>query len=165
MWFIRACLTLSCVFFGIALAAPIFSVTPGAGEFTAWLRLIKPDLMGKITQTLPGGIRLLWESGDIALSCLLAAFCVLLPVLKNIVLWAEALHLDVARTVGGRLLAASAPYAMVEVFVLAILVLAIKGLPGNTSIVLHPGAWFFTASVILGFISAQMLKSLQPRMR
>ena len=149
---------LSCLFFGAALALPIISVTPGVGELTQWLRLLKPDDMATITQTMFSSIYQLWEGGDPLLGATLVVFCLMLPLGKFLVLGCEAFSVAFASTAFGRLVAATAPYAMVEVFLLALLVLVIKGLPGGSSIQLLSGAWLFAASILLSLLAAALLK-------
>lgn len=149
---------LSCLFFGAALALPIVSITPGVGELTQWLRLLKPDDMATITQTMFSSIYHLWKGGDRLLGAILVVFCLMLPLGKFLVLGCEAFSVALASTTFGRLVAATAPYAMVEVFLLALLVLVIKGLPGGSSIELQAGAWLFAASVLLSLLAAALLK-------
>ena len=71
----------------------------------------------------------------------------------------EAFSISFASTAFGRMFAALAPYAMVEVFLLALLVLVIKGLPGGSRIELQSGAWLFAGSVLLSLLAAGLLKS------
>ncbi len=154
----RVALAISCLFFGAALALPIISITPGAGELTQWLRLLKPDAMATITQTMFSSIYHLWEGGDRVLAAVLVLFCLALPLGKFFALGCEAFSVAFASTTFGRLVAATAPYAMVEVFLLALLVLVIKGLPGGSRIELQSGAWLFAASVLLSLVAAALLK-------
>jgi len=155
----RAAWALSCVFFGAALALPILSITPGVGELTQWLRLLKPDAMATITQTMFSSIQQLWTGGDHALAVIMVLFCLILPLGKFLMLGCEAFSISFASTAFGRMFAALAPYAMVEVFLLALLVLVIKGLPGGSRIELQSGAWLFAGSVLLSLLAAGLLKS------
>ena len=151
-------LSASCLAFGVALSAPIFSVLPGAGELTPWLRAIKPEAMAEISQSLLSGISILWSEGDLILSILLAFFCVALPTLKFAFLWSSVLRAGMESSALGRMVAASSKYSMVEILILAILALVIKGLPGGSTLRFEPAAWFFVASVILSFLAAELLK-------
>jgi paraquat-inducible protein A len=155
---VRVLWALSCLFFGAALALPLISITPGVGELTHWLRLLKPDAMATVTQTMFSSISHLWEGGDRLLATLLVVFCLVLPVGKFFVLGCEAFSVAFASSAFGRLVTATAPYAMVEVFLLALLVLVIKGLPGGSKIELQSGAWLFAASVLLSLLVAALLK-------
>lgn len=148
----------ACLLFGLALGLPVFSLTPGVGELTGWLRLLKPDEMATTTQSLLGGISLLWFDGDPFLACILTAFCLVLPITKFLILWGECFGMPIGDSLWGRFCRATAPYAMVEVFVLALLVMVVKGLPGGSLIVIQAGAWCFTGSVLLSLFAAQLLK-------
>ena len=57
----------------------------------------------------------------------------------------------------------SARYAMVEVFLIALMVLVLKSMPGGSYVELHAGTWLFTASVALSLIAAQELGVRSPR--
>jgi len=154
----RFSLAVACFCFGLALGLPVFSLTPGVGELTGWLRLLKPDQMATTTQSLLGGIRLLWVDGNPFLACILITFCLILPISKFLILWGEAYGMPLSGSIWGRFCRATAPYAMVEVFVLALLVMVVKGLPGGSLIVIQTGAWCFTGSVLLSLFAAQLLK-------
>jgi uncharacterized paraquat-inducible protein A len=149
---------IACLSFGAALALPVFSITPGAGDLTGWVRMIRPQDMAQIQQSLIGGIHLLWIDGNPLLACVLTGFCLILPFFKFTVLWGEAYGIELHGTLWGRLCRITAPYAMVEVFVLAILVMIVKGLPGGSVISVEAGAWCFASSVILSLVSVQLLK-------
>ena len=45
---------------------------------------------------------------------------------------------------------------MIEVFLIALLALIVKNMPGNSLIEFHIGIWLFTASVFLSLVAAQM---------
>ena len=151
-------LAVACLLFGAALALPVFSITPGAGDLTGWVRMIRPQDMAQIQQALLAGIRLLWTEGNPALAAILTVFCIVFPLFKFTVLWTEVYGARVDTGIWGRLCRITAPYAMVEVFVLAILVMIVKGLPGGSVIEVKEGAWCFTGSVILSLIAANLLK-------
>ena len=151
----------ACLLFGLALGLPVFSLTPGVGELTGWLRLLKPDEMATSTQSLLGGIRLLWMDGNPLLAVILISFCLILPLSKFLILWGECYGMPLAGSIWGRFCRTTAPYAMVEVFVLALLVMVVKGLPGGSLIMIQSGAWCFTGSVLLSLLAAQLLKPEQ----
>lgn len=151
-------LAAACLLFGAALALPVFSITPGAGDFTGWIRMIRPQDMAQIQQALLAGIRLLWSEGNPALAVILTVFCVVFPLFKFTVLWTEVYGGKADTGVWGSLCRITAPYAMVEIFVLAILVMIVKGLPGGSVIEVKNGAWCFAGSVILSLAAANLLK-------
>jgi uncharacterized paraquat-inducible protein A len=46
---------------------------------------------------------------------------------------------------------------MVEVLLIALLVLVVKGMPGGSEVNIQAGAWLFTASVILSLVASRWL--------
>ena len=154
-------LAVACVLFGAALSLPVFSITPGVGDLTGWVRMIRPKDMAQIQQALLAGIRLLWADGNPVLGTILTVFCIVFPLFKFTVLWTEVYGGRVDPGILGRICRITAPYAMVEVFVLAILVMIVKGLPGGSVIEVENGAWCFAGSVILSLVVANFLKPLR----
>lgn len=151
-------LIFSCLGYGMALGAPLLTLIPGAGDFTGWLKALKPDLMVPVSYSLIGGILHLWHDRDLALAAILGLFCIVLPLLKFFIIWAEALDTGLGDSFLAKAIKASAPYAMVEVFVLALLVVVVKELPGGSKMELELAAWFFTASVLFSLLAAALLK-------
>jgi uncharacterized paraquat-inducible protein A len=117
--------------------------------------------MATTTQSLLGGIRLLWIDGNPHLAGILISFCLILPLSKFVILWGECYGMPLGGSIWGRFCRTTAPYAMVEVFVLALLVMVVKGLPGGSLIVIETGAWCFTGSVLLSLMVSQLLKPAQ----
>jgi paraquat-inducible protein A len=144
--------------FGFGLALPLFSVQPSAGEWTPVVRLLSGDQLRSSTVTLPGGILALWREGDYFLALLLALFSLMLPAVKLCVLWCEALLITGIHAGVLRFIRTVSKYAMVEVFVIALLVLVIKGLPGGSRITLHAGTYAFSMSVILSLAAGVLLR-------
>jgi uncharacterized paraquat-inducible protein A len=147
----------SCAAFGLGLALPLFSVTPAAGEWTSVARIFAADEFQSRTFTLPGGIALLWTEHERALAVLLGLLSLVLPVVKLCVLWGEAF---VAGSLPPRVLAffrVVSHYAMVEVFLVALTVLLVKGLPGGSYVALHAGTYAFAASVLLSLAASRLL--------
>jgi len=151
-------LALSSFAFGAAMAAPLYSVLPGAGELTPWLRVLKPDAMTRISQSLLDGILMLFGDGDWVFACILGMFCLVFPLLKFVVVWSSVLQAGVESSFWGRLIASAAKYAMAEFFVLVVLMLVVKGLPGGSTMRIEPAAWFFLASVILSSLALEIVR-------
>lgn len=151
-------LAVSCFAFGAALAAPLYSVLPGAGELTPWLRVLKPEAMAQISQSLLDGILILFGDGDWVFACVLGMFCLVLPLLKFVVVWSAVLQAGVESSSWGRLITSTAKYAMAEFFVLVVLMLVVKGLPGGSTMRIEPAAWFFLVSVILSSLSVEIVR-------
>jgi len=145
---------LSCLSFGAALAAPLYSVVPGAGELTPWLRALKPEAMAQFSQSLSGGIQTLWIGGDFELAALLALFCLVLPMFKFIVMWSGFFQAGMEKSFWGKVVSGAAKYSMAEALVLVVLLLVVKGLPGGSTMKIEPAAWFFIGSAILSCVAA-----------
>jgi uncharacterized paraquat-inducible protein A len=80
-----------------------------------------------------------------------------LPVVKLCVLWWEAFA---AGSLPHRVLVffrIVSHYAMVEVFLVALTVLLVKGLPGGSAVALHAGTYAFAASVLLSLAASRLL--------
>ena len=77
----------SSIGFGAGIVLPLFTIQPGAGEWTSLVRLFVADEMQSRTLTLPGGILKLWQDGEIALAALLGLLSLVLPIIKLSVLW------------------------------------------------------------------------------
>ncbi|MCF7734467.1 MAG: paraquat-inducible protein A [Akkermansiaceae bacterium] len=148
---------ISCVAFGLGLALPLFSVTPAAGQWTSVARIFAADEFQTRTFTLPGGIALLWTEHERGLAVLLGSLALVLPVAKLCVLWWEAFA---AGSFAPRVMTffrVVSHYAMVEVFLVALTVLLVKGLPGGSYVVLHAGTYAFTASVLLSLAASRLV--------
>ena len=151
-------LIFSCICYGGGLAAPMLVLIPGSGDLTAWVKALKPDLMAPVSYSLIGGIAQLGRDHDWALLIILGLFCLVLPLLKFFIIWADALDTGLGDSFWAKAIKASGRYAMLEVFVLAILVVVVKGVPGGSKMVLAPSAWLFTASIFLSLLAAAFLK-------
>lgn len=134
----------------VGLVAPTMTFVSRMGEATDVARAagLIPDPK---TYSVLSGILALFEDGDVGIGCALLAFSVLFPVAKLI---AVRLTLQGAtrRAVPPRVLKAVAvlsKYSMVDVFVIALLVVASKTMPGGSRIELEWGLFAFGAAALL----------------
>ena len=146
----------SCLAFGIALPTPLFSVHPAAGDWTELVENFSPGALEPKIYNLPGGIAELWREGEVFLALLLSCLSLALPVAKLCVVWWEAAGLQHISPAVITIFRASARYAMVEVFLIALMVLVLKNMPGGSRVELHVGTWLFTASVLLSLVATQL---------
>ena len=130
----------------LGLTWPVFTVRPSACEWTALVQVILGDIMRPKTVSLFDSLWGLWREREVFLSVLLA---LILPVLKLCVFWLNALSIEWFDTRIPRFFRTISKHAMAEVFVLALLVVVFKSLPGDSHVTLHTGAWSYTDSVIL----------------
>jgi paraquat-inducible protein A len=138
------------VLLALGLFAPCMTITPHFGRHDAlarWLGLLKEPK----TYSIATGVLKLLEGGNVPIGLLLLVFSVLFPVAKLIVLRA-AIHdarrgLEPGRARG--LVSAFGKYSMVDVFFIALLVLASQTLPGGTTVEIRWGAYAFAAAALV----------------
>src|SRR5205085_1716213 len=94
-----------------------------------------------------GGIRTLIDNGSVALGLLLLAFSVVFPTVKLAVMSAATAALARGRPAGALMALAhhAGRFSMLDVFVVGLIVLAIKGLPGGSRVTLGWGVGAFAA--------------------
>jgi paraquat-inducible protein A len=150
---------ISCAGFGAALALPLFTIHPAAGKWTALAKLLTPENFQEKSITLPDGIISLWNGGEWHLAVLIGALSLLLPMIKLAVLWWEICgDLKIQPALLG-FFRSAARYAMAEVFLIALLIMWVKGMPGGSGISLQAGTWCFTGSVLLSFVASRLMET------
>src|SRR4051812_29868765 len=163
LWSIRACIALSGVLLGAGLAGPCMAVLPAFGGYEGWVRLLKPSLARPTQYSVLGGITALVHNGSVALGMLLLAFSVVFPTLKLAVMAAATSALAQGRSSGTlmRLAHHAGKFSMLDVFVVGLIVLAIKGLPGGSRVILGWGVAAFAASVILSMVAGMVIQHME----
>lgn len=142
--------------FAAGLVLPLFTVEPRAEEWTEALKVLAPGKMRSKEITLLGGILGMWHDGEWALAIVLAFFSVVLPLAKFSILTVEAAAPEVLSHSLRKLMKSVSRYAMVEVFVIALLVMLVKGMPGGSRIELGIGTAAFVLSVLTGLAAGQI---------
>lgn len=111
------------------------------------------------------GVAELWSEGEAFLAAVIGGFSILLPAVKLALalhLWfhAEAGSASLRRALS--LLEAAGRWSMLDVFVIALLVVAIR-----TSLIddvtVHPGVYVFTAAIVLSLVVVQRMAVLARR--
>ncbi len=111
------------------------------------------------------GVAELWSEDEAFLAIVIGAFSILLPAVKlalALYLWfhAEAGSQQLRRALG--LLELAGRWSMLDVFVVALLVVAIR-----TSLIddvtVHPGVYVFTAAIVLSLVVVQRMAVLARR--
>lgn len=146
---------LCCLAFGMALVFPLFSIQPAAGRWTGLAKLLAADQFATRSFTLLGGIMILWRENERILAILMGLISLVFPVLKLSVLWWEIFLVSSLSEKFLSFVRAISRYAMVEVLLIALLVLVVKGMPGGSEVKIQAGAWLFTASVILSLVASR----------
>ena len=162
---VRLCLLGSALLLGAALAGPCMAVQPAFGQFDGWVRLLKPDLARPTQYSVVGGILTLIRHNNALLGLLLLAFSVLFPTVKLAVMAAATSALAQGRSSGPLMHLAhhAGKFSMLDVFVVGLIVLAIKGLPGGSRVTLGWGVGAFAASVVLSLVAGIAIHRLERR--
>jgi len=134
----------------IGLAAPCMTFVSRMGGATEVARAagLLPE---PATYSVLTGIRTLFENGDVAIGAVLLVFSVVFPVSKLIVvrLALQAAARGDAPPALLRAISAASKYSMVDVFVVALLVVASKSMPGGSRVELEWGTYAFGAAALL----------------
>ena len=149
---------ISCLLFGSAVALPIFTLEPKAGEWTPLAQIISPSDMQPKAMRLLEGVAILWNEGERILALLIALFSLILPTLKLTMLWMEGLLSEGLPEKWALFLRAVSRYAMLEVFLVALTVLLVKEMPGGSRVTLQAGFYTFSASVLLSLMTAHWME-------
>ncbi|MEM9420321.1 MAG: paraquat-inducible protein A [Planctomycetota bacterium] len=161
-------LMLSAIGLGLGLIGPCMTIIPSAGEdLDVWVRLFEPDDLEPRTYSILGGIdtmRHSTERGSTLVAALLFGFSVIFPALKlGVMAWGTAaLRLGVRPHAAVKLTSHLGKFSMLDVMVLGLLVLAIKGLPGDTELHLRWAIWAFAISILLSMAASIALHKVRP---
>jgi paraquat-inducible protein A len=165
LWSVRGLIALSAVLLGVGLAGPCMSIEPSFGTLDGWVRLLKPELTRPTRYSVIGGIATLFRNGSTALGALLLAFSVVFPTIKLAVMSAATTALSEGAPSGPlmRLAHHAGKFSMLDVFVVGLIVLAIKGMPGGSKVTLGWGVATFAASVVLSMVAALAIQRIERR--
>ena len=165
LWVARGCIAAAAVLLGAGLAGPCMAVHPSFGNLDGWVKLLKPNLARATEYSVLGGITALYHHGSVALSLLMLAFSVLSPTIKLAVMAAATAAVSQGRPPGPLMKLAhhAGKFSMLDVFVVGLLVLAIKGLPGGSRVTLGWGVAAFAASVVLSLVAGIIIQRMERR--
>jgi len=145
------------VVLGAGLAAPCMTVTPHLGQvegLAKWLGLMEEPR----TYSVATGVFELLRGGHLVIGGVLLLFSVVFPVWKLV-----ALRLALRRPRSGHPLSARlAKFSMVDVFVIALLVVAGKTFPGGTTVDVRWGVYAFAAAALLSMVVSGGVARLPP---
>ncbi|MEM1097643.1 MAG: paraquat-inducible protein A [Planctomycetota bacterium] len=154
---IPAMLLLSGVTLGLGWIGPCMTLVPGFGTLDGWVRLFVPDEFTEPkTYSIFTGIVALWDEKHAGIAILLAGFSIAFPAIKLAVMgYGHAAVVAGKQTGTAWWLAHHAgKFSMLDVLVVAVLVLAVKGMPGDSDVVVGWGLWSFAISVGLSMFAA-----------
>ena len=159
---LQVLLVVASILLGVGLFAPCMTLQPSFGNLTWLARLIDPDLVAPTTYSLLEGIRSLFTGGNPFIGMVVLLFSVVFPLWKLGVYWVGTARLASGHEPGAsvRWVNHLGKWSMLDVFVLAVLVVAVKGLPGGSRVAIEWGAAAFCASVLLSiYISLHISES------
>ena len=141
---------ISAVLLGFGLSAPTLTIHPRAGEFTWLIEIFSPEELVPTTYSILGVIGKLLDGGDMFLGVILGLFSVVFPVCKLSLYWVVAgCGPELGRASGLlKWTHRAGKFSMAEVFALALMVVVVRALPGDTTASLEWGAYVFVGSVI-----------------
>jgi paraquat-inducible protein A len=153
---------------GTGLVGPCMTIVPSLGEWDSWVRLLKPSAVRPSEYSVLSGIMTMIQGNNVGLGLLLLAFSAAFPTLKLAVMAWAASALGGGRGdagLHGRVALAfvhhAGKFSMLDVMVLAMIVIALKGLPGNTRVELGWGVWAFAGSVVVSLVASVLLQRLE----
>ena len=160
---IRGLLVLASVLLGLGLVAPCMTIHPNFGAYTSWVQWLKPDLAATTTYSILGGIFELMRGEGPAIGVLLLAFSVVFPAVKLATLWWGLTRVQQGQPGGVALWVThhAGKFSMVDVMVVAMIVIAIKGLPGGTHITVGWGLFVVAPSVIVTMVASHPVHRLE----
>jgi paraquat-inducible protein A len=117
------------------------------------------------TYSLVGGIRQLWEHGEVGLAIIIGVFSLVFPLVKNALLVAATTTLLPLTAAHRRTLHAFAAktgkYSMLDVFVVAVLVVVVK-LGKSTEVVVRSGTFLFCMAIALSMAASAFVRIGEP---
>ena len=163
---LRLLTLLAAALLGLGLVAPCMTIRPGFGDYETLVRLLHPDYAAPSTYSVLSGILAMARQDNQGLAVLLFCFSAVFPTAKLAMMaWATQKLADRRRPgVWLTLAHHTGKFSMLDVMVLALIVVAIKGLPGGSRITLGWGVWAFAGSVVLGLIASVLLHTAERRL-
>lgn len=141
----------SSIFFAFGVFLPCLKVNPRYGDFTGAVKLLAPELNEEKVFSIASGIFDLISGGSYFLGFVLFFFSLVFPLFKISFTWSA--HANQSRGLSPgksfKILSHLGKFSMLDIFVVALLVLVLKGMPGGTEVRVLPGVVFFVLSVLL----------------
>lgn len=152
-------LVASSILLGAGIAAPCMTIHPSYGELSPIVATLFPRLEDPVQYSIVQSVETLFAGGHYLVSTIIVVFSVLFPVVKLGVLWVARLEV----IPGGepcqrvKLIEKIGKFSMLDVFVLALIVVAVKGLPGGTAVRLEWGVYAFGLSILIALVLPGMI--------
>lgn len=129
------------------------------GDYTEVMNLLFPEEFKTSSFSIIDGINHMWASGSKAIASLIFIFSIIFPVVKLLILWLASTKLSEEKCPGKslKIVEKLGKFSMIDVFVIAVLIVTIKGLPGGSQIHAEWGLYVFAVSVFLSIFASFML--------
>ena len=148
---IRSCMTLAAAFsFGLACMLPLLVIQPDFGLVEPVVAFFDAGAVEDKEVYLIKSILSLYESGEWILASVLLACALLLPIFKFLLLYAE--HTGNPPKIPSVIRLAISKLAMAEVFLIALFLVLLKEMPGDSSLVVAPGFYCFLFASIAALL-------------
>ena len=159
--FLRIALCIASLLFALGLFAPSMTIVPRFGELTRAVKLFKPNFDQPKEVSIASGIYTLFRAREYAIGSVILLFSVLFPLWKLGVLWGgvESLHRRADPAKELVFIEKLGKFSMLDVYVMALLVVCIKGLPGGTEVRLEWGLIAFSVSILLTMKITQWIEA------
>lgn len=105
-------------------------------------------------------VKNLATDGDWALAAIVALVSILFPVIKLLVIFAEAIGLQTNGSMLARLLPQLARWSLMDVLIVALVIVAAKT-GGLVTALSQPGLWFYAASAIVSVLAHMLVSRIQ----
>lgn len=149
----------SALLFVSGILLPCMTVYPRAGEYTGILKIFSPSEFEPKVYTVLSAIQEMYESGHLWITLILFLFTIVFPVLKMGVLLLYGLKVIGDKRKLLSFINILGKFSMMDVFVLSLLVLSIKSLPGGSSVQLNSGIYFIAASILISVYAGYVLSA------
>jgi len=159
---LRAAIVCNALLFAAGIFGPSMQVVPRYGEFTGIVTIFKPRFGETKEISILSGICTLFGSHSFFIACITLLFSIIFPLWKLGAIWSGieegAVGAPLSKEI--RFIERLGKFSMLDVYLLASLLMALKGLPGGSQVELEWGVIAFTLSILLSLKLIHFLERL-----
>jgi len=158
---LKSLLILSSLTLAVGLFAPCMTIHPGFGGYSVVVKILKPKLAQPRSYSIISGIYSMLTGGSIGIGVVIFLFSVVFPIWKISLFYNHLVEKEEGcdSSYLTNTLHKIGKFSMLDVFVMVLLVVASKSLPGGTQVKLNWGIASFAFSVILSlYVSVRIEK-------
>ncbi len=129
------------------------------GDYTEIMNLLFPEEFTGSSFFIVEGIAHMWNGGSDGIAALIFGFSIVFPIAKLLILWMDGLRLSEDKCPGQflKFVEKLGKFSMIDVFVISVFIVTVKGLPGGSRIHVDWGIYVFSMSVVLSIVAGIML--------